>query len=113
MKYEREGCLGFTRGIYSRATHRARTEIVWFELEGGPLKRDRTSIAPAPNRNQHVTEGFWRRRDSVVEEQCYTVEEIGEALRSAGFSRIDRFSALEAGVSHNIGYGRIFVRALA
>ena len=113
MKYEREGCLGFTRGIYSRATHRARTEIVWFELQGAPVKRDRVFTAPAPNRNQKGTDSLWRRRDALVEEQCYTVDEIDEALRKAGFSRIDRFSALEAGVSHSIGYGRVFIRAFA
>ncbi len=113
MKYEREGCLGFTRGIYSRATHRARTEIVWFELQSAPIKRDRAGIAPAPKHNRQGPDSLWRRRDVVVEEQCYTVEEIGEALRSAGFRRIDRFSAPEAGVSHSIGYGRIFIRAFA
>ena len=93
MKYDQEGCLGFSRGLYSKATHRARTEIVWFE--------------------QQKTGGLWRRKDAIVEEQCYTVEEIEDALRGAGFSRIDRYSALEAGVTHSIGYGRIFIRAFA
>lgn len=109
IKYEREGCIGFSRGLYSRATHRARTEIVWFELQR----------SLAQNRGRQETEilddvaGLWRRRDSVVEEQCYTIEEIEEALRAAAFRRIDRFSAVEAGVTHSIGYGRLYVRAFA
>ncbi|HXR75341.1 MAG TPA: class I SAM-dependent methyltransferase [Bryobacteraceae bacterium] len=137
MRCEREGYLGFTRGIYSRATHRARTEIVWFERQQAPTSarnRDRAPAAPMAVRAAEVSEdarlsalnrdrqgadpfdetsGLWRRRDAVVEEQCYTVDEIDEALRRAGFGRIERFSALQAGVTHSIGYGRVFIRAFA
>jgi SAM-dependent methyltransferase len=124
MRCEREGYLGFTRGIYSRATHRARTEIVWFERQQSPTQepnRDTNEDVrlPALNRDRQGADTFnrsdslWRRRDAVVEEQCYTVDEIDEALRRAGFGRIDRFSALEAGVTHSIGYGRVFIRAVA
>lgn len=104
-KCERDGCLGFTRGVYSKATHRARTEIIWFELQ--------QASASAPGREHKGAGSLWRRRDAVVEEQCYTVNEIDAALRQAGFGRINRYSALEAGVSHSIGYGRVFILAFA
>jgi hypothetical protein len=57
--------------------------------------------------------GLWERRDSVVEEQCYTVGEIRRALGEAGFRNIETYTATEAGVLDDLGYGRVYARAWA
>ena len=54
---------------------------------------------------------FWRRVDTVVEEQCYSIEEIGAAVREADFAEVEMYTAEEAGVTDGLGFGRLYVRA--
>jgi SAM-dependent methyltransferase len=92
-KHSESDAVGFVRGLYTWETRRARTELVWFTLE--------------------KESGLWERRDSVVEEQCYTVGEIRKALGEAGFRNIETYTATEAGVLDDLGYGRVYARAWA
>jgi SAM-dependent methyltransferase len=92
-KHAEPDAVGFVRGLYEPGARRARTELVWFTEEG--------------------EDGLWRRSETTVEEQCYSVDEIRRALREAGFRGVENYPALEAGVLDDLGYGRIYVRAWA
>jgi SAM-dependent methyltransferase len=92
-KHSESDAVGFVRGVYTWETRRARTELVWFTAE--------------------KESGLWQRHDSVVEEQCYTVDEIRSALGEAGFSSIETYTARDAGVLDDLGYGRVYARAWA
>ena len=85
--------VGLVRGKYEATSRSARTELIWF------LKRN--------GRNE------WERRDTVVEQQCYSEAEITAALAQAGFSGIAATPAYEAGVTAELGVGRTFFSALA
>lgn len=90
-RHTAEGQIGFVRGIYNPASHRGRTEVTCFFREpGGEL---------------------WRRADSAIEEQCYSRDEISGALVEAGFSKIEIYTADEAGVTDELGFGRVYVLA--
>jgi len=89
-----DNSVGIVRAKYDRAARRARTELMWFSRASGD--RD-----------------CWRQRQSVVEEQCYSREEILAALSEAGFHDIMVSMATELGVNADLGYGRMFVSALA
>lgn len=90
-RHSDENQVGFVRGTYNPAARRGTTEIVCFFREAqGPL---------------------WRRADSVVEEQCYSRDEIRSALNQAGFRTIEMYTPAEAGVTDELGLGRIYVRA--
>lgn len=52
--------------------------------------------------------GAWRRADLVVEERCYTHQEIESALRSAGFGELLCYPAADLGMAAGIGEGRVF-----
>ncbi len=84
--------VSLVRGRFDRESKRALTEIVWFR--------------PLPG-------GQWERRDSVVPQRCYGNDEILAALEKAGFRDISYISAKEAGVTGEIGYGRLFWSATA
>jgi SAM-dependent methyltransferase len=92
-RHSEEDEVGFVRGRYDPCTRRGETEVTCFFREAhGSL---------------------WRRVDTVVEEQCYSVEEIGAALREADFSKVEMYKAEEAGVTDELGFGRLYVRAWA
>lgn len=92
-RHSESDAVGFVRGVYAPETRRARTELVCF-FENGETR-------------------LWRRSDAAVEEQCYDVEQIRAALGEAGFSQIETYTAAEAGVFDDLGYGRVYVRAWA
>ena len=81
------------RGRYDRQTRMASTQLLWFRRE-----EDRE---------------FWRRSDALVNERCYSVEEISGAVQLAGFSKFETYSASEVGIGHELGYGRLYGRAWA
>lgn len=85
-----EGGVGLMRGTYDRDTKLASTELIWFARMNGEL---------------------WSRRRSIVEERCYTEQEIGEALESSGFDGIEAIPATEAGMRADLGLGRLFFKA--
>jgi SAM-dependent methyltransferase len=91
--YRDEDAIGFVRGRYNPVERRARTELIWFA---------RTSDAE-----------YWKRSDAVIEEQCYSREEIEQAVKEAGFGKLECYSASEAGVRDELGYGRLYARAWA
>lgn len=92
-RHSEEDQIGFVRGTYNPGTRRGTTEIVCFFRE-----------AQSP---------LWRRVDSVIEEQCYSQEEIRSALGHAGFRTIEMYMPAEAGVTDELGFGRLYVRAWA
>jgi SAM-dependent methyltransferase len=84
--------VSLVRGRFDPVTREVATEIVWF---------------------RKLPDGSWERRDSVVPQRCYHDDEIREALRQAGFRSVSSFSAVNAGVTGEIGYGRVFWSATA
>jgi SAM-dependent methyltransferase len=90
-RHSEENQIGFVRGTYNAGARRGTTEIVCFFRE-----------AQTP---------LWRRVDSVIEEQCYSREEISSALEQAGFRAIEMYTPAEAGVTDELGFGRIYIRA--
>lgn len=92
-RYIRDGRIGFVRGFYSPETRRAETELMWFVPD--------------------AAEDVYRKHEAKVEQQCYSREEISEALRQAGFSNIEMYTALEAGMMNELGFGRVFCRVVA
>lgn len=90
-RHSEENEIGFVRGIYNPSTQRRKTEVICFFREPQSL--------------------LWRRVDSVIEEQCYSVEEIRGALGEAGFGKTEMYTAAEAGVTDELGFGRVYVRA--
>jgi SAM-dependent methyltransferase len=53
-------------------------------------------------------EGAWRRSDVTVEERCYTMEEISQALDAAGFGKLVCYDARDLGMASQLGEGRTF-----
>ena len=88
-----EGQIGFVRGLYDGTTGRGKTEIITFF-------EDQES-------------GLWRRADAVVEEQCYSADEIRCALNEAGFKNCVFYTAAQAGVTDELGFGRLYVQTWA
>jgi SAM-dependent methyltransferase len=89
--YRDENSIGFVRGRYSPAERRARTELIWFARTGDA--------------------DCWKRSDALVEEQCYSREEIEGAVKEAGFRKLECYSASEVGIMDDLGYGRLYARA--
>jgi SAM-dependent methyltransferase len=87
-----DNSVGLVRGQYDPIERRARTELVWFSRRTGEPE-------------------CWTRRHSVVNQQCYALDEILNALRAAGFQKIESAPAIDLGVGADMGYGRIFVSA--
>ncbi|HEX4771574.1 MAG TPA: class I SAM-dependent methyltransferase [Bryobacteraceae bacterium] len=83
-----EDSVSLVRGTFDPISKLAETELIWFTRTSGDN---------------------WRRRSSVIEERCYTQSEILGALAEAGFSTIEAMPAVQAGVSADVGFGRIFV----
>lgn len=80
--------VGLVRGRYDPLTRNAETELIWFTDTG----QDR----------------LWEQRHSVVKQRCYTQAEILSAVRNAGFTAIEAMSARDAGITSEIGFGRIY-----
>jgi SAM-dependent methyltransferase len=85
-----EDSVSLVRGTFDPISKLAETELLWFTRTAGDN---------------------WDRRTSLVKERCYAQSEILGALAQAGFSAIEATSAVDAGVSADVGFGRIFVCA--
>jgi SAM-dependent methyltransferase len=85
--------VGLVRGEFDRVSKKARTELIWFV------------------RNEQG--GCWQQHKSVVEQRCYPKSEIVEALESAGFRGIEAVASADAGITSDLGYGRLFFVAYA
>lgn len=88
-----ENSVGLVRGTYDTATKTALTELIWFEKKEEP--------------------GVWTRKESVVEQRCYPQAEIVTALLESGFKNVEAIAAADAGVTSDLGFGRIFYVARA
>lgn len=84
--------VSLVRGRVNPGTPHVATEIVWF---------------------RQLEDGQWERRDSLVPQRSYEVDEIRSALQQAGFQDVAHCSAAQAGVMGEIGYGRVFWSARA
>ena len=80
--------VSLVRGRYDPTHKRAFTELIWFVSTG--------------------KDNLWQRRHSVVEQRCYEESEILMALREAGFRRFEVVPATQAGVTVDLGLGRMF-----
>ncbi len=80
--------VSMVRGTYHPASGKARTELVWFVRRG-------------PGNS-------WERRQSVVEQQCYSLEDILLALRETGFRNVETIPAKDAQVTSELGFGRVY-----
>jgi SAM-dependent methyltransferase len=85
--------VGLVRGSYDRAEKKASTEIVWFRKTG--------------------KDNLWEQHRSVVEQRCYPQALVMEALSEAGFREIEATTAESAGITAELGFGRIFFSARA
>ncbi len=90
--YSDKNAIGFVRGSYKPVSRRAETQLIWFTKEQSSL---------------------WHRSDALIAEQCYSKKEIEAALIEAGFAAVECYTALEAGVTDDLGFGRIYVRGWA
>jgi SAM-dependent methyltransferase len=68
----------------------------------------RTRLAHCMVTMFRLIEGQWRRSDVVVQERCYSPEEIQGALRAAGFDGVQRFDGHQVGMGGQLGEGRVF-----
>jgi SAM-dependent methyltransferase len=87
----RDTSVSLVRGEFDAWTKRARTELIWFSRAGNS--------------------DCWRQQRSVVEQRCYSTREIQEALGAVGFREVSTIDAAEAGVTSDLGYGRVFFSA--
>lgn len=77
------------RGTYKPDVRKGATELIWFARDG-------------------TDENTWRRRQSTVEEQCYSQSDIVFGLREGGFQEIEAISATDAGMQQTLAFGRYF-----
>jgi SAM-dependent methyltransferase len=82
-----EESVGLVRASFDMSSGRATTELIWF--------------VPTDN-------ACWQRHCTTIEEQCYSQEEILCALAETGFRKIEAITAFEAGMTSEIGFGRVF-----
>ena len=85
----REESVGLVRGTYDFDTKKAITELIWFRREGSG-------------------ENCWRQGTGKVEQRCYESSAVSRALRDAGFGHILLTKATDAGMSQDLGFGRVF-----
>ncbi len=88
----KDDCVGLVRGRFDRQRKRASTELMWF-------------LRSENGNNQ------WQQYHSTVEQQCYSQCEILDALREAGFVKLEAMTAEQAGVKAELGYGRTYFTA--
>lgn len=55
-----------------------------------------------------LVDGCWQRRDTTVQERCYTPAEIDRALDAAGFGPPSCYNAQDLGMGGALGIGRTF-----
>jgi SAM-dependent methyltransferase len=80
------------RGAYNRELHLGETELIWFQ-------------------RANADENLWRRHRSVVKERCYPEQDVVAALHKAGFGDVITTSAIDAGMSAQLAFGRRFFAA--
>lgn len=88
-----DNIVGLVRGAYDPATQTARTELISFQ--------------------QQTNGDLWTQTRSVIEQRCYSQDEITAALLAAGFQNIQAIPATSAGVDSALGFGRTFYTAQA
>ena len=81
--------VSLVRGTFDGQSQTASTQLIWFHREGAA----------------------WRRTESIIHEMCYSQTEVVAALRRAGFGSVDCVPACEAGMTSEIGFGRLFITA--
>ena len=84
--------VSLVRGRRLLGAKQVATEVVWF---------------------RQSADGGWERRDSSVTQRWYERDEVRAALESVGFSDVTAATAAEAGITGEIGYGRVFWSARA
>lgn len=89
----RDNAVGLVRGEFDMTTKIARTELIWFIRVGD--------------------DNLWKQRRSVVEQRCYPQADILLALAAEGFTDIEAIPSREAGVTSELGFGRIFFSTVA
>ncbi|MFL6446454.1 MAG: class I SAM-dependent DNA methyltransferase [Bryobacteraceae bacterium] len=85
--------VSLVRGAYDPLSKTARTELIWFVPAGSP--------------------DTWRQHRSIVEQRSFPEAEITARLERAGFGNIESTTAADAGMTEDLGFGRIFVSARA
>jgi len=88
-----EDSVSLARGSYDPVSKKAATELIWFVNTGH--------------------DGVWRQHQSAVEQRCYEEREILLAAGDAGFREVGAIPARDAGVTAELGFGRIFFVARA
>lgn len=86
-----ENAVGLVRGEFDAVTKMARTELIWFIRIGD--------------------DNLWKQRRSVVEQRCYAQADILLALASAGFTNVEAIPSQQAGITSELGFGRVFFAA--
>lgn len=84
----KEDSVGMVRGKYDSASKRAFTELIWFV-------------------RTHESD-LWRQHRSIVEQRCYPLADILLGLNKAGFRQVEAIPAKDAGVTSDLGFGRMF-----
>ncbi len=84
--------VSLVQSKFDPVTKRVETTVIWF--------------LPATN-------GLWERRESMVPQRCYEDAEIRQVLFRAGFSSVSSYTSQEAGITGEIGQGRVFYLAIA
>lgn len=88
-----DNIVGLVRGSYDPATQTARTELISFQKQ--------------------INGDLWTETRSLVEQRCYTQDEITAVLLAAGFKNVQAVPATSAGVDSDLGFGRTFYSAQA
>lgn len=84
--------VSLVKGRFDPVTGSAETEVIWFAQR---------------------TDGLWERHRTVVPQRCYPNEDVRGALAEAWFHDVTCRTALEAGVTGEIGCGRVFFTSAA
>jgi SAM-dependent methyltransferase len=87
-----EESVSLVQGRFDPATRCVETEVIWFV---------------------RTANGFWERRRSIVPQRCFEEKEVRAALEAAAFRSVTCRTAMEAGVTGEIGYGRVFFSGVA
>lgn len=80
------------RGTFDLESQLGATELLWF-------KKDPSA------------ENVWRQHKSIVQERCYPEADIIAALSDTGFANVESTPAIDAGMSSQLGFGRVFYSA--
>jgi SAM-dependent methyltransferase len=84
----KEQRVGMVRGKYDPVSQTAFTELIWF------VKTNEDNL--------------WRQHRSIVEQHCYPQSDILLCLNRAGFRHVEAIPAENAGVTSDLGFGRMF-----